>query len=83
MTILEMLGQSGVLTLLGMGIVFSFLIILIIVISQLGRLMSAKDLDNGPPVYAAQTRVSAATSGTNAEITAAISAAVNEYKKSN
>ena len=36
MTIVEMLGQSGVLTLLGMGVVFSFLILLVVIISQFG-----------------------------------------------
>ena len=36
MTIMEMLGQSGILSLLGMGIVFGFLIIMIIAISTMG-----------------------------------------------
>jgi oxaloacetate decarboxylase gamma subunit len=42
MTIVEMLNQSAVLTLLGMGIVFSFLTILVVIISQMGRLFSSK-----------------------------------------
>jgi len=41
MTIVEMLGQSGVLTLLGLGVVFGFLIIMVIVINLTGKIISA------------------------------------------
>jgi oxaloacetate decarboxylase gamma subunit len=78
MTIVEMLEQSGVLTLLGIGIVFSFLIILIICVTLAGKLFQAlggaKDLQ--PPV-----KTPPAGAG-NGAVTAAISAAVNEYGKS-
>jgi oxaloacetate decarboxylase gamma subunit len=80
MTITDMLGQSGVLTLLGMGIVFGFLALLIICVSLAGKLIHAlgadKDVTN-PPAPAAGTRPAAA----KARVTAAISAAVNEYRK--
>jgi oxaloacetate decarboxylase gamma subunit len=76
-----MLGQSGVLTLLGMGIVFSFLIILIVCVSLMGKFIHAlgADKDVLPPsaVPAGQ-----AAPGGNGAVTAAISAAVNEYSKS-
>jgi oxaloacetate decarboxylase gamma subunit len=79
-----MLEQSGSLTLLGMGIVFSFLIILIICVSLAGKLINAlgagKDL--GQPPKAPAGGGSAAGAG-NGAVTAAISAAVNEYRKTN
>ena len=45
MTIFEMLAQSGVLTLLGLGIVFSFLIIQVFVVSNFGKFVSKKESD--------------------------------------
>ena len=82
MTIVEMLGQSGVLTLLGMGIVFGFLVIMIISITVVGKIIHAigadKDL-TAPPQGAAASAGTGA--GTNAAVTAAISAAVTEYRK--
>ena len=80
MTIVEMLGQSGVLTLLGMGIVFGFLVIMIISITVVGKIIHAigadKDL-TAPP----QGTAASAGAGNNAAVTAAISAAVTEYRK--
>jgi oxaloacetate decarboxylase gamma subunit len=79
-----MLGQSGVLTLLGMGIVFGFLVIMIIAITISGRIIQSLGLDKD----AAPTKVGSgapagghATGSNNAAVTAAISAAVNEYRK--
>ena len=46
MTISEMLGQSGILAVLGMGIVFMFLAILVVVISLTGKIMSKKKTDS-------------------------------------
>jgi oxaloacetate decarboxylase gamma subunit len=77
---MEMLGQSGVLTILGMGVVFSFLFILIIVISVAGKIISALKLNKDLIVQSIAVPASSAVSG-NA-ITAAISAAVSEYRKS-
>jgi oxaloacetate decarboxylase gamma subunit len=73
MTIVEMLGQSGVLTLLGMGIVFGFLVIMIISITVVGRIIQALGSVAAAPVTGA--------AGNGAEVTAAITAAVNEYRK--
>jgi oxaloacetate decarboxylase gamma subunit len=85
MTIAVMLGQSGVLTLLGMGIVVGFLAILIIAVTVMGKLIHAlgMDKDPGAPVSA---RAAAPAGGGKAEggaVTAAISAAVHEYRGTN
>ena len=45
MTISEMLAQSGILTVLGMGVVFTFLAILVIVIGQFGKVINTKKSD--------------------------------------
>jgi len=77
MTIFDMLEQSGVLTLLGMGIVFSFLLIMVVCISLAGKVINALGLNNNaaPAVSTVQK------TGNDAAVTAAISAAVNEYRK--
>jgi oxaloacetate decarboxylase gamma subunit len=82
MTIIEMLEQSGVLTLLGMGIVFSFLVILIICVTLVGKFIHAigADKDLQQPPKAAGGGASAGNAGA---VTAAISAAVSEYRKTN
>ena len=84
MTIIEMLSQSVILTVLGMGIVFSFLIVLVIVISFIGKLISARIPSQN--VIVSGNPVSQIPQGTrtenNPQITAAIMAAVNEYQKS-
>jgi oxaloacetate decarboxylase gamma subunit len=79
MTILEMLEQSSVLTLLGMGIVFSFLVILIVCVTLMGKFFHAIGI-NKDVQQPAKTGSPAAGTG-NAAVTAAISAAVNEYRK--
>jgi oxaloacetate decarboxylase gamma subunit len=79
MTILEMLGQSGQLTLLGMGVVFGFLILLVIVVSITGKIIGltgGNAASEGAPITGAP-----ANAGGN--VTAAISAAVKEYQKNN
>ena len=88
MTIVEMLGQSGVLTVLGVGIVFSFLIIMIIVINLVGRIVRFLGLDKDAaaqtaPVQAAPVRAVPAFAANEAPVAAAISAAVMKYRKSN
>jgi oxaloacetate decarboxylase gamma subunit len=80
MTIVEMLEQSGVLTLLGMGIVFGFLIIMIIAITLAGKLIHALGKDrelNGP----AQTGTGLPSAAKTTAVAAAITAALNEYRK--
>jgi oxaloacetate decarboxylase gamma subunit len=82
MTIAEMLGQSGVLTLLGMGIVFIFLAILIIAVTVAGKIIHAvgadKDVQGPPP---ARSGGVPAGGDSGAAVTAAITAAVTEYRK--
>ena len=48
-----MLGQSGILTLLGMGVVFSFLIIMIVCMYALHAILHALKLDKDEPKQAA------------------------------
>jgi oxaloacetate decarboxylase gamma subunit len=81
MTIMEMLEQSAVLTVLGMTVVFVFLWIMIVCVDLTGKVIHRLGLDKDttpppkPPVRpAAQT-------GTSPEITAVIGAAVTEYRK--
>jgi oxaloacetate decarboxylase gamma subunit len=79
MTIVEMLGQSGSLTILGMAVVFLFLWIMIICVNLTGRMIHRMGLDKDvqqPPAQAP-----AAQAGTPPQVTAAISAAVSEYRK--
>jgi oxaloacetate decarboxylase gamma subunit len=82
MTIAEMLGQSGVMTLLGMGTVFGFLVILIIAVTVTGKIINALGLNKDAPSPAGKAG-SAASGAGDAAVTAAISAAVNEYRKNN
>ncbi|MDR2499756.1 MAG: OadG family protein [Treponema sp.] len=82
MTIFKMLEQSGVLALLGMGFVFSFLIILIMVVSLTGAVIRALALDRdaqGPVKPGAVL----AGSAKSAALAAAITAAITEYRKEN
>jgi oxaloacetate decarboxylase gamma subunit len=67
---------------LGMGIVFGFLIILIIAVTLVGKIIRALGLDKNTgalPKPAASTGPSAAAK--SAAVTAAITAAVTEYRK--
>jgi oxaloacetate decarboxylase gamma subunit len=83
MTIIEMLGQSGVLTVLGMGVVFSFLIIMIFAITAVGKIIIALKLNKGLMTQVLASPSASVASGNAVSVTAAISAAVNEYRKSN
>ena len=78
MTITEMLGQSGILTLLGMAVVFAFLWIMIICVILTGNLLHSF----GGEIDTEQT-ASGTSNKDNAKVSpgviAAISAAVNEY----
>ncbi|MDR2094830.1 MAG: OadG family protein [Treponema sp.] len=88
MTIAGMLEQSGVLTLLGMGMVFGFLVIMIITISRVGRLIHLlgldKDVQRAPSNTAGAGPAQASVQkNNNAALTAAVTAAVSEYRKTN
>jgi oxaloacetate decarboxylase gamma subunit len=82
MTIVEMLGQSSVLTLLGMGIVFSFLIIMVICVTMVGKVIHALGADKDVMIKPAPAGTVNAGNAAGA-VTAAITAAVNEYRKTN
>lgn len=80
MTINEMLGQSGLLTLLGMCVVFSFIIILIICMKLLQLAVHAFKLDKQAPEQTGSASTPASTttasSTDNGAIVAAIAAAL-------
>lgn len=80
MTIPEMLGQSGLLTFLGMGVVFSFLIILIGFMKLVEIFVRVSGLDKEVS-SASQAAPAAVSSGQNQAVVAAISAAINEKQK--
>ena len=87
MTILEMLEQSAILTVLGVGVVFLFLIIMIICVSLMGKIIHYLESGKNIQVQEAATQDSTtATQATNkvenGPIIAAITAAVTEYRKS-
>jgi oxaloacetate decarboxylase gamma subunit len=84
MTIVDMLGQSTVLTFLGMGIVFSFLILLVISVTIVGKIIHSLGAgkDTGVPPDAG-TGSSGGGAGKTTAVTAVITAAVNEYRKTN
>jgi oxaloacetate decarboxylase gamma subunit len=75
---MQMLGQSGVLSLLGMSVVFGFLIILVITVTVMGKIVHALGLDKDI-VQAPNT--AAGQAGKSTAIAAAITAAVTEYQK--
>ena len=77
MTILDMLGQSAILTVLGVGIVFSFLFIVVVVVSQFERVFKPRGSKEAPIATAPQS------TGVSPQLVAAITAAVVEYRKSN
>jgi sodium pump decarboxylase gamma subunit len=77
MTIGQMLEQSTILTVLGMLVVFIFLWIMIVSISVVGKAIHKLGLDNDIQPAPPKTKA-----GTPPQVTAAISAAVKEYQKS-
>lgn len=77
MTIPEMLGQSGMLTVLGMGVVFGFLIILILCMKLVELLVKVTGLDKEAPSASSVP----ASSGQNTNIIAAIATAIKEKQK--
>ena len=96
MTIAEMLAQSGVMTLLGISVVFSFITILVFCVMIMGKVFQAlagKSVAQVPQLIVPEKAFSpveavAATgsSGTAAIVSsqhiAAITAAIKEYRKS-
>jgi oxaloacetate decarboxylase gamma subunit len=76
-----MLEQSGVLTLLGMGIVFGFLVILIISVTVVGKVIHALNLDKDAGAVPKPVSSGPSTAAKTTAVTAAITAAVTEYRK--
>ena len=76
MTIAQMLNQSLILTLLGMAVVFSFLIILIVFMNILRLVVHAAGMDKEAPK--AETASSAASAVDQKAIVAAIATALHE-----
>jgi oxaloacetate decarboxylase gamma subunit len=82
MTIADMLEQSGVLTLLGMGIVFGFLFVLILSVTAMGKIIHALGLDKQPQASTAAVQTATVSSGgVPGPVVAAISAAVKDYRE--
>ena len=86
MTIMDMLGQSAVLTVLGMGVVFGFLIIMVVCVSIMGKIIQGLGGSNGAAQTVTPSQagfVGTADTGKSAAVTAAIAAAVTQYQKDN
>lgn len=77
MTIPEMLSQSGTLTLLGLGVVFSFLVILVGCMKLVEILVRVTGLDKEKEATT-QTGSAAAAAGSEKTVIAAIAAALKE-----
>ena len=85
-----MLGQSAVLTVLGMGVVFGFLIIMVICVSAMGKIIQSLGGNQGvdtsqaaAPVFSQAGFAGTADTGKSTAVTAAITAAVTQYQKDN
>ena len=75
MTITQMLSQSLILTLLGMSVVFAFLIILIVFVSLTAKVIKALKLDQDKTTDSA---IPATNSAQKNKVVAAIAAALRE-----
>jgi oxaloacetate decarboxylase gamma subunit len=82
---MDMMGQSAVLTVLGMGVVFGFLVIMVICVSAMGKIIQGLTGDKGAaPALSSQAGIAGTVeTGKSAAITAAITAAVTQYQKDN
>ena len=86
---MDMLGQSAVLTVLGIAVVFGFLAIMVLCVSAMGKFFQAREAASGlaeaklafqpGATPSSQPGISEGNPGT----IAAISAALNEYRKNN
>jgi sodium pump decarboxylase gamma subunit len=86
MTIFQMLGQSGVLALMGMGTVFLFLVILVFIVGWLGKAVHSLGWDRdvvpktAPAMTAEVQTIPKTTPQNQNDITAAIAAAITRYR---
>ena len=84
MTIFEMLAQSGILTLLGMGVVYLFLIILVFFVGAMGKVIHTMETNKEASAVSGADPSSKAGSAAKSQVVAAvITAAVNEYRNKN
>ena len=77
MTIAEMMGQSGVITLLGMTVVFTFISMMVGAITVVCKLISGRSKSKDEIINSASVDSAGGSEG----ITAAISAAVYKYRE--
>lgn len=77
MTIAQMLSQSFMLTLLGMGVVFSFLIIMIVSMYALHAVLHALGADKESPDTSSSAATGSAPVTDNQAVVAAIAAAIH------
>lgn len=77
MTIVDMLQQSIYLTLLGMGVVFSFLIIMIVCMTLVHKVIHALKLDKEEAAPASPS-AAAPAAGQDTAVVAAIATAIRE-----
>ena len=80
MTIMEMLGQSGVLTVLGVGTVFTFLVLMVISVMLMGKIFRALGLSTDTQEPAASGGTAGNSAANSGPAIAAITAAVKEYE---
>lgn len=78
MTISQMLSQSGLLTLLGMCVVFGFIIILILCMKLLHVIVHALKLDKEEPSSSINSVSPTVSPKNDEEIVAAISVAIHD-----
>lgn len=78
MTVSEMLSQSGILTLLGMGVVFTFIIIMICFMGLLHAVVHLLKWDKKEENAASTAAPVQAASADNGAVVAAIAAAIHE-----
>ena len=77
MTIIDMLQQSLFLTLLGMSVVFAFLVILIVCMTWAHKVLHALKLDQ-EPVEQQKPSAAPVSTGQDGAVIAAIAAAIRE-----
>ena len=76
-----MFGQSGILTVLGMAVVFSFLWIMVISVTFVGMIVQKLEAGKAVAGVGASGAGSVAATGVALGVIAASIAAVNEYRK--
>ena len=81
MTIFEMLEQSGSVTLLGMGMVFSFLILMVLSVSIVGKVFQTLGANRDTGLLQAVNAAQGSSPVNTSAVVAAVTAALTEYQK--